>query len=104
VQEFYRRHQQLPVPGGLPDMKAESKIYIKLQNLYKDKARRDAAEVLDIARSVGGGLEVDCAEAELFCANAKFIKLVNARKGDGLTMSQIVGKLLPPQRCWNEGY
>ncbi|GJN79292.1 hypothetical protein PLIIFM63780_002805 [Purpureocillium lilacinum] len=94
VQEFYRRHQQLPVPGGLPDMKAESKIYIKLQNLYKDKARRDAAEVLDIARSVSGGLEVDCAEAELFCANAKFIKLVNARKGDGLTMSQIVEEQL----------
>ncbi|UNI20384.1 hypothetical protein JDV02_006478 [Purpureocillium takamizusanense] len=94
VQEFYRRHQQLPVPGNLPDMKAESKIYITLQNLYKDKARQDVAEVLDIARSINGGLALDPAEAALFCANAKFIKLINTGEGDGLAMPQIVGAQL----------
>ncbi|KAJ6443120.1 nucleoside diphosphatase [Purpureocillium lavendulum] len=94
VQEFYRRHQQLPVPGGLPDMKAESNVYIKLQNLYKAKARQDASEVLAIAQSISGGPEIDPAEAELFCVNAKFIKLINARQGDDLTIQRVAEEQL----------
>ncbi|KAF6822799.1 ThiF family protein [Colletotrichum musicola] len=76
LREFYERHQCLPVPGGLPDMKAESGVYIKLQNIYKDKARKDAAEVLDLARQRPGGEVVDPADVDLFCKNAAFVKLI----------------------------
>ncbi|KAH7322961.1 hypothetical protein B0I35DRAFT_407368 [Stachybotrys elegans] len=78
VKQFYAQQGRLPVPGGLPDMKAQSDVYIKLQNIYKAQARRDAAEVLGLVRSSPGGADIDAAEVELFCTNAKFIKLVNS--------------------------
>ena len=96
VRQFYAKHQLLPVPGGLPDMKAQSNVYIQLQNIYKEKARRDAQEVLTAARAMAGGDQVDPAEVELFCTNARFIKLVNAVDGgtvDGtVDIQQVVGK------------
>lgn len=57
-------------------MKAESDVYIKLQNIYKDKARKDAAEVLNLARQKPGGEVVDPADVDLFCKNAAFVKLI----------------------------
>ncbi|TQN67580.1 NEDD8-activating enzyme E1 regulatory subunit [Colletotrichum shisoi] len=81
VRDFYERHQCLPVPGGLPDMKAQSSVYIELQNIYKAKARKDAAEVLASVRQKPGGEGVDPAEVELFCKNAAFVKLVVPASG-----------------------
>ncbi|EEY14673.1 NEDD8-activating enzyme E1 regulatory subunit [Verticillium alfalfae VaMs.102] len=54
VKAFYEKHRCLPVPGGLPDMKAQSSVYIQLQGIYKAKARKDAAEVLDSVRRAQG--------------------------------------------------
>lgn len=57
-------------------MKAQSTVYIQLQNLYKAKARQDVAEVLEIVRTHPKGREIDAAEVETFCKNAAFIKLI----------------------------
>ncbi|POS76167.1 ThiF family protein [Diaporthe helianthi] len=78
VRQFYKEHNCLPLPGNVPDMKAESKVYIQLQNIYKAKARSDVAEVLGIVRQIPGGDAVDPGAVELFCKNAAFVKLVNA--------------------------
>ena len=77
IKEFFDRHQCLPVPGSVPDMKAQSKVYVQLQNIYKTKARQDVAEVLQIVRAASDG-DVDPEGVELFCKNAAFIKLINA--------------------------
>lgn len=77
VSHFYQKHGQLPVSGGLPDMKAQSSVYIQLQNIYKSKARQDASEVFDIARGIAADVVTDPAEVEQFCKNARFIKLIN---------------------------
>jgi len=81
VKAFFEKHQCLPLPGKLPDMKAQSKIYVQLQNLYKEKARKDAAEVLETVRAMPGGQDIDPAEVELFCKNAAFVRLINATDG-----------------------
>ncbi|KAI2619235.1 hypothetical protein GGR54DRAFT_640166 [Hypoxylon sp. NC1633] len=78
IETFYREHGYLPLPGALPDMKAQSSVYVKLQSIYKEKARRDAQEVLETARAFSGGKDVDPAEVDLFCKNARFVKLINA--------------------------
>ncbi|KAI5861661.1 hypothetical protein GGS23DRAFT_576068 [Durotheca rogersii] len=78
IKAFYHKHGCLPLPGALPDMKAQSSVYVKLQSIYKDKARKDAQEVLETARGIPGGNDVDPAEVELFCKNARFVKLINA--------------------------
>ncbi|KAI8958928.1 hypothetical protein F5Y11DRAFT_20063 [Daldinia sp. FL1419] len=78
IEAFYNKHGCLPLPGALPDMKAQSTVYVKLQSIYKAKARRDAQEVLETARALPGGKDVDPAEVDLFCKNARFVKLINA--------------------------
>lgn len=72
-------------------MKAQSSVYVKLQGLYKAKARKDAQEVLEIAESLSGGGNIDSAEVDLFCKNASFVKLVNATAGDQ-DLSKIFGE------------
>lgn len=78
VEQFYQRHKCLPLPGSIPDMKAQSSVYIQLQNIYKAKARRDVAEVLEIVQGFPDGRNIDPGEVELFCKNAAFVKLINA--------------------------
>jgi amyloid beta precursor protein binding protein 1 len=58
-------------------MKAQSSVYVRLQNIYKAKARQDVAEVLETVRIHPLGKSVDVAEVETFCKNAAFIKLIN---------------------------
>jgi amyloid beta precursor protein binding protein 1 len=92
VKEFYDKHKRLPVPGGMPDMKAQSNVYIKLQNIYKNKAHQDATEILDNVRSKVGGEDIDPAEVELFAANARFIKLINLAGTSPSTLEQVAEK------------
>lgn len=82
IKSFYQKHGCLPLPGGLPDMKAESNVYVKLQNIYKAKARKDAKEVLETVKTSPGGDLIDPAEVDMFCKNASFVKLVNGTSGN----------------------
>ncbi|KFX95590.1 hypothetical protein V490_03764 [Pseudogymnoascus sp. VKM F-3557] len=76
IKQFYAKHGALPLPGSVPDMKAESDVYIQLQNIYKAKARQDVDEILEILSTIPNGNEVDKEEVETYCKNAAFIKLV----------------------------
>jgi hypothetical protein len=83
VKQFYDKHKCLPLSGKVPDMKAQSTVYIRLQNIYKDKARKDATEILQTVQAAPGGERVDPAEVDLFCKNAASVKLINATGGGG---------------------
>ena len=91
VKRFHQKYGGLPVAGSLPDMKAQSAVYIQLQNIYKDKAREDAAKVLATVRSTHGGENIDPSEVEQFCTNARFIKLIRDANGGETPLDQIVG-------------
>ncbi|PTD06474.1 NEDD8-activating enzyme E1 regulatory subunit [Fusarium culmorum] len=92
VERFHNEHSRLPVPGGLPDMKAQSSVYIKLQNIYKERARQDVSQVLETVRGIPGGEDVDPEQVELFCKNARFIKLINSPEERAVKLDQVVGK------------
>lgn len=92
VEEFYGRNGQLPVPGGLPDMKSKSDIYIQLQNIYKAKARADAAEVLALSQPHSTSSSVTPSEVDLFCKNAAFVRLVGKKYRDGAQLQKLAGK------------
>ncbi|TKA65616.1 hypothetical protein B0A55_07290 [Friedmanniomyces simplex] len=85
VAQFYKKYQQLPLPGAVPDMKAQSADYIKLQNIYKGKARDDCAEVVasvrELEKRTGRSPKqaVDEKEVENFCKGAAHIHLVRGR-------------------------
>jgi amyloid beta precursor protein binding protein 1 len=80
IRQFYDKHHLLPLPGSVPDMKAQSADYIQLQNVYKNKARKDLAEVLDsirlIQKSLRRSVTVPDQEVEAFCKGAASIKLL----------------------------
>ena len=85
IQTFYLKHGELPLPGAVPDMKAQSTDYIKLQNIYKNKAREDSAEVVTTVRQLekmtgrSPKLSIDEKEVENFCKGAAHIHLVRGR-------------------------
>ncbi|KAI9829850.1 MAG: hypothetical protein M1819_005948 [Sarea resinae] len=85
ISKFHSTHAALPLPGSLPDMKAQSADYIALQNVYKAKARSDLAEVTSTVRvtetALGRTVPIDEKEIEAFCKGAAFVKLV---RGKGL--------------------
>ncbi|KAJ2898235.1 hypothetical protein MKZ38_004061 [Zalerion maritima] len=92
IKAFYEKHQRLPVPGSVPDMKAQSDVYVRLQRIYKDQAQRDANEVMDIARCTmpGMGEGIDMEEVEMFCKNAAFAKLINSADKDPNLLQKVV--------------
>jgi len=83
IHQFHSNHQVLPLPGALPDMKAQSADYIALQTLYKRKARKDLAEVTRTVRTSEKlhtrNPPVDEKEIEAFCKGAAFVKLLKGR-------------------------
>ncbi|MCJ1472373.1 hypothetical protein MMC13_001020 [Lambiella insularis] len=80
LQMFHEAHNVLPLSGALPDMKAQSVDYIRLQNIYRFKARQDLAEVTGHVRDLEKRLQpqssVDEREIEAFCKGAAFVKLI----------------------------
>ncbi|XP_078361000.1 NEDD8-activating enzyme E1 regulatory subunit-like [Oculina patagonica] len=74
----------LPLRGSIPDMTADSKRYIELQNLYQEQARKDIAAVtqrvhrilLDLGKSTD---TIPDSEIKLFCKNASFLRLIRGR-------------------------
>jgi NEDD8-activating enzyme E1 regulatory subunit len=91
VKTFYAKHKELPLPGSVPDMKAHSDVYIRLQNIYKSKARRDAVEVKRYVESHPRGREIDFQEIESYCKNAAFIKLIRSTPSEPGKLKALVG-------------
>ena len=64
-------------------MKAQSADYIQLQNIYKAKARKDLAEVVENVRSIEEEFKrnilIDEREIEAFCKGAASVKLIKGR-------------------------
>jgi amyloid beta precursor protein binding protein 1 len=78
IKKFYVEHNALPLPGSVPDMKAQSDVYVRLQNIYKSKARKDLTEVVKTVRTHPRGNMIDIQEVEAYCRNAAFVKLIRS--------------------------
>jgi amyloid beta precursor protein binding protein 1 len=83
IGEFYKANNVLPLPGSIPDMKAQSSDYIALQNVYKSKAREDVQAVLSTVRAserqLNRNTKIPESEVEAFCKGASHIKLIRGR-------------------------
>ncbi|KAL4923923.1 NEDD8-activating enzyme E1 regulatory subunit [Aspergillus undulatus] len=103
VRQFYEAHQVLPLPGSLPDMKAQTADYVSLQNIYKSKARQDIAEITETIRrtesQLGRTAQVPEKDIEIFCKNASHIQVIRGRnipqmeKGDAHTRKRLRAEL-----------
>ncbi|XP_076988776.1 NEDD8-activating enzyme E1 regulatory subunit isoform X2 [Tamandua tetradactyla] len=86
LKEFVAKEGQgnLPVRGTIPDMIADSSKYIKLQNVYREKAKKDAAavgnHVSKLLQSIGQAPEsISEKELKLLCSNSAFLRVVRCR-------------------------
>ncbi|KAK1330478.1 hypothetical protein QTO34_010667 [Cnephaeus nilssonii] len=86
LKEFVAKEGQgnLPVRGTIPDMIADSGKYIKLQNVYREKAKKDAAavgnHVAKLLQSIGRAPEsISEKELKLLCSNSAFLRVVRCR-------------------------
>ncbi|XP_071957729.1 NEDD8-activating enzyme E1 regulatory subunit-like [Antedon mediterranea] len=74
----------LPLRGAIPDMTADSKRYIQLQNIYKEQARTDCiavtSRVQQILTSLGKASDtIQDNEIKLFCKNSAFLRVIRCR-------------------------
>lgn len=73
----------LPVAGVVPDMTADTKSYIALQNIYKAKAEADAAQVygfaVKIAERRGLSCRVDGESSREFCKQLSAMRVIRCR-------------------------
>ena len=96
IKTFYDEHSLLPLPGSVPDMKATSEGYIKLQNIYKAKARKDVAEVTasvrEIEKSLSRTSSVEQSEIEAFCKNASHVRVLTNPGNKALPTLQLMQK------------
>lgn len=96
VKAFHDAHGVLPLPGSLPDMKARSSDYIRLQNTYKTKARADVAEVTARVRATESTLHistpVSAAEIEQFCKNASHLRVLTGTPLPQLRLEAVAEK------------
>lgn len=81
IMGFFDDYGLLPLPGSLPDMKSTSEEYIKLQNIYKTKAREDVDEVREAVHQLLEELNratstIPDAEIEAFCKNASHVRVL----------------------------
>ncbi|KAJ3311180.1 NEDD8-activating enzyme E1 regulatory subunit [Blyttiomyces sp. JEL0837] len=86
VRDFVDNEGQgcLPLPGGLPDMKADTDSYIQLQTLYRKKAVEDKSNVqkrvANLLASCGKPTDwISTEEIDRFCKNSSLLKLIRYR-------------------------
>ncbi|KFD49405.1 hypothetical protein M513_09672 [Trichuris suis] len=77
---------RLPLRGSLPDMSSDTDLYIRLQNIYKEKAHADALIVHSyVSKCVAqlgkceGVPQITFEETKRFCRNAAFLRVIKGR-------------------------
>jgi len=78
LKEFVAKEDRLPVSGVVPDMFSDSERFIKLQNLYREKAGQDADIVLRKVQQVLESLgrqSITELEVRRFCREARQLRV-----------------------------
>mmetsp|Transcript_10739 Transcript_10739/g.28169 ORF Transcript_10739/g.28169 Transcript_10739/m.28169 type:complete len:539 (-) Transcript_10739:46-1662(-) len=75
ISDFVDTEGVLPLPGSLPDLECDTATYLELQQLYKEKAEKDIADIRerveDILSTIGRGANaISADEVRTVCKNA----------------------------------
>lgn len=75
----------LPLPGSLPDMTAETSLYINLQNVYRTKAIQDADSVFrrvqDLLKELNKSSDwISEKDVRLFCRESAYLAVARGSK------------------------
>ncbi|KAF8343663.1 hypothetical protein F5887DRAFT_1103541 [Amanita rubescens] len=84
LKAFTEQYKCLPLTSTLPDMKASTEEYVRLQNMYKERSSEEKQLLKAILEEQGGGKGVDEAYLDTFVRNAHRLKLIKGRKWGSL--------------------
>ncbi|KAJ3125154.1 NEDD8-activating enzyme E1 regulatory subunit [Physocladia obscura] len=80
VANFVDETGYLPLAGIVPDMKADTESFVKLQTIYRDRAHQDALKIHTQASSLVSAAAVatppNIEEVSRFCKNARNLRIV----------------------------
>ena len=83
MSRFYEIERRLPVAGVVPDMVSTTDFYLRLQEIYIDKAKSDSAKmqilIQEVIQARGLKIELDVEKFTLFCKNAQLIHVEQSR-------------------------
>lgn len=85
LKDFVDKEGLLPLQGALPDMTAETSLYINLQNIYRAKALQDADAVFrrvqELLKELNKSLDwISEKEVRLFCREASCLAVTRGSK------------------------
>lgn len=86
LKQFVEKNDnQLPLSGRLPDMASDTVSYVKLQNIYRNKAMKDkeifTLEVIKVLQEIGVSTEVlDLDSISSFCKNSMVLHVAHGSK------------------------
>lgn len=74
----------LPVRGVIPDMTCDTQSYVKLQNIYKEKAEEDSHQIYvlvqEILHKIGkSATSITEKDVKVFCKNAHCLRVLHGR-------------------------
>ena len=85
LKKFYVQNDALPVAGNIPDMTSTSEIYLRLNQVYHQKASQDIEIFIDMLMTVLAerGINIDSYIKEhnliddsvTFCKNSKYLNV-----------------------------
>jgi len=80
LRDFVAKEDRLPVSGVIPDMFSDSERFIKLQNIYREKAGQDAEiiqrKVHQVLESLGRPSDsISETEIRRFCRESRFLRI-----------------------------
>jgi len=81
VRTFVHNEGKLPLMGTIPDMTADTRSYVALQQIFRDKGLRDADVIKGYLQSTLKSLElplntISDDEIRLFCKNSLFLHVI----------------------------
>ena len=84
LKQFVEKEKALPLPGTVPDMKADTERYVALQTVYRAKGKRDLEVMRQWVQSAlqSAQLPKDYVQDEVletFCKNAAYLKCIRYR-------------------------
>lgn len=98
LKTFTERYSCLPLTSTLPDMKASTEEYVRLQKMYKERSEEEKQLVKAIMEEQGGGKGVDEALLDSFVKNTHRLKLIKGRKWGSLEENR--GVAIGATRVW----
>lgn len=102
LREFHNELKTLPVSGVLPDMKTDTQSYVRIQNIYKEKALADYQRFTAFLEPLCEKYHLPLPDEEVrktFCRNCRHLIVINGKSPEDYYLKNIQESQGDPERA-----